>query len=47
MNPTISLVNEVEVAIEVAAVAGETTEEKGLMDKMMVETRGSIELDIM
>ena len=32
MNPTISLVTEVEVAIEVAAVVGETTKETGLMD---------------
>ena len=38
MNPTVSLVTEVEVATEVvattevAAVAGETTEETGLMD---------------
>ena len=32
MNPTISLVTEVEVATEVAAVARETMEETGLMD---------------
>ena len=33
MNPTVSLVTKVEVATEVAAVAGETTEEIGLMDR--------------
>ena len=33
MNGTVSLVTKVEVAIEVAAVAGETTEEIGLMDR--------------
>ena len=39
MNPTVSLVTEVEVAAEVAAttevvaVVGETTEETGLMDR--------------
>ena len=33
MNPTISLVTEVEVAIEVVSVAGETMEETGLMDR--------------
>ena len=32
MNPTISLETEVEVATDVAVVAGETTEEIGLMD---------------
>ena len=32
MNPTISLVTEVEVATEVAAMVGETTEETDLMD---------------
>ena len=32
MNPTISVVTEVEVATEVAVVAGETMEERGLMD---------------
>ena len=32
MNPTVSLVNQVEIATEVAAVAGETMEERGLMD---------------
>ena len=33
MNPIVSLVTEVEVATEVAAVAMETTEEIGLMDR--------------
>ena len=32
MNPTVSLVTEVEVTTVVAAVAGETMEETGLMD---------------
>ena len=32
MNPIVSLVTEVEVTTEVAAVVGETTEETGLMD---------------
>ena len=32
MNPTVSLVTKVEVATEVAAVAGEAMEETGLMD---------------
>ena len=32
MNPIVSMVTEVEVAIEVVAVAGETPEEIGLMD---------------
>ena len=32
MNPNVSLVTEVEVVTEVAAVAGETTEEIGMMD---------------
>ena len=32
MNPTISLVTEVEVATKVAVVARETTEETSLMD---------------
>ena len=45
MNPTIYLVTEVEVATEV--VAAKTTQETGLMDCLMVETRGSIEIDIM
>ena len=33
MNPTVSLVTEVEVATVVAAVARETTKETGLMDR--------------
>ena len=33
MNPIVSLVTEVEVETEVAAVAAETTEEAGLMDR--------------
>ena len=33
MNPNVSLVTEVEVATEVAAVAGETTKVTGLMDR--------------
>ena len=33
MNPIVSLVTEVEVATEVAAVAEETMEETGLMDR--------------
>ena len=32
MNPTVSLVTEVEVSTEVAVVAAETMEETGLMD---------------
>ena len=32
MNPNFSLVTEVEVATEVIAVVGETTEERSLMD---------------
>ena len=32
MNPTVSLVTEVEVATEVAALAREITKETGLMD---------------
>ena len=34
MNPIVSLVNEVEFATEVAAVAGETTEETGLINRL-------------
>ena len=33
MNPNVSMVTEVEVASEVAAMAGEKTEETGLMDR--------------
>ena len=33
MNPTISLVTEVEVATEVVAMVGETIEEIGLIDR--------------
>ena len=33
MNPTVSLVTKVEVATEVAAMAGETTKETGMMDR--------------
>ena len=33
MNPIVSLVTKVEVAIEVATAAAETTEEIGLMDR--------------
>ena len=50
MNPIVSLVTEVEVATEVAVVAGKTTEEIGLISDgplVVVETRGSVGLDIM
>ena len=33
MDPNVSLVTKVEFATEVVAVAGETTEETGLMDR--------------
>ena len=33
MNPNVSLVTEVEVATKVVAMAAETTEETGLMDR--------------
>ena len=48
MNPTISLVTEVEVAIKVAAMAaGNNRRDRSDGPSVMVEIRGSVELDIM